>query len=108
MLQTEAPLKSLPGDTALREHCHRVSGLSKLVVHHVRLRAEEKELLHSACMLHHADEGILSGRATVHLLHDLFYDAPYIVGEGAQIPETIRGVLSAWRTPGSGSETERK
>jgi len=50
----------------------------------------------------------MSGRATVHLLHDLFREAPHIVGEVEQVPETIRGVLSAWRSPGSGGESERK
>ena len=108
MSQTEAPLKSLPRDTALREHCRRVAGLSQLVAHHLRLRAEENELLHAASMLHHSDEGLLSGRATVHLLHDLFYDAPHIVGEVEPIPETTRALLSAWRRPGSGSEAEQK
>src|SRR5580704_11705225 len=108
MLQTEAPLKSLPRDTALREHCRRVAGHSKLVTHHLKLRAEEKELLYAACMLHHSDEGLMSGRATVHLLHDLFHKAPHIVGEAEQVPETIRSVLLAWRSPGSGGEAERK
>lgn len=108
MLQTEAPLKSLPRDTALKEHCRRVAGLCKLVAHHLRLRGEETERLYPACMLHHSDEGLLSGRATVHLLHDLFYDAPRIVGEVEPIPETTRALLSAWRRPGSGSEAEQK
>jgi len=72
------------------------------------LRPEDKQHLYTACLFHHSDEGLLSARATVHLLRDLFYDAPRLVGESRQIPETIRGILAAWRRPGSGSETERK
>jgi len=72
------------------------------------LRSEENELLYTACLLHHSDECLLSGRATVHLLHDLFHDAPHIVGEVEQLPEAIRNVLKAWRRLGSGSEAERK
>jgi putative nucleotidyltransferase with HDIG domain len=59
-------------------------------------------------MLHHGDEGILSARATVHLLHDLFHRAPQILGESQPVPEYSRGILAAWRTPGSGNEVEHK
>jgi putative nucleotidyltransferase with HDIG domain len=108
MLQIEEPLKSLPRDTALREHCRRVAGLSKLVAHHLRLAPEERQHLQRACLLHHSDEGLLSARATVHLLRDLFYDAPKLAGESEQMPQEIRGILSAWRSPGAGGQTERK
>ena len=59
-------------------------------------------------MLHHSDEGLLSARATVHLLHDLFHSTPQIAGESDPIPEGSRGILSAWRTPGSGNGAEHK
>lgn len=59
-------------------------------------------------MLHHGDEGVLSARATVHLLHDLFHRAPQILGESDPVPESTRGILLAWRTPGRGNEVEHK
>ena len=108
MLLTEAPLKSQPRDIALREHCRRVAGLAKLVSHHLKLSAADRDHLHSACMLHHSDDGLLSARATVHLLHDLFHRAPQIAGESEPIPDATRGVLSAWRKPGSGNPPEHK
>lgn len=108
MLQTDIAVKSLPRDMALREHCRRVAGLAKMVSHHLRIRPAEKEQLFTACMLHHSGEGLMSGRATVHLLHDLFHGAPHIVGEAEQLPETVRGILTAWRRLGSGSEVERR
>jgi len=108
MLQIESTRKSPPRDMALREHCRRVSGLAKLMAHHLRLSPPDREHLSSACMLHHSDEGAFSARATVHLLHDLFHGAPQLTGESDPIPDKVRGVLNAWRRAGSGDEQERK
>lgn len=101
-------LQTFPkGDTALREHCRRVAGLSNLVSHHLFLPTEQKLLLNTVCMLHHSEEG-LPRRAATRLLRDLFHDALPPGGDDVRIPECARGVLSAWSRPGSGDPLERK
>lgn len=76
-----------PAAVGVRTHCRRTAAVAKLIAHHLFLASEEKDLLGAACLLHHRNT------------------SPSAMAE-ASLPESVRGVLSAYNLPGRGTKLE--
>jgi putative nucleotidyltransferase with HDIG domain len=82
MVLTSVRDESSPEHIDIEGHCHRVGAIANLIAHHLFLSTEEKDLLNSACLLHH--------------------DA------GSHAPADVRTVLVAFGKPGLGNPLHRK
>jgi putative nucleotidyltransferase with HDIG domain len=85
MVPTSLPSRSRTTDSALEDHCRRVSGIANLIAHHLFLITEEKETLHTACLLHHRDDR-----------------------DACRATANVRSVLAAFGKPSSGIPAQRK
>jgi putative nucleotidyltransferase with HDIG domain len=89
-------------------HCRRTAAVADLIAHQLFLPSEEKDLLRAACLSHHRGTGVLARKSVERLLADIFEDSvPAVVLEGGT-PDQVRGVLSAYDTPGRGTALESR
>jgi putative nucleotidyltransferase with HDIG domain len=85
----------VPASKALDDdHCRRVGGIANLVAHHLFLSTEQKQVLHSACLLHHHKVGTIEGQpenASKEVLAVL--DSFARVGQGEQMERKLAAIL---------------
>lgn len=97
-----------PAATGEWAHCRRTAAVADLIAHQLFLRSEEKDLLRTACLLHHQCTGLFAPKNLARLLADIFEEGvPAAVMED-RVPESVRGVLNAYHAPGTGTALESK
>jgi putative nucleotidyltransferase with HDIG domain len=72
------------------------------------LPSEEKALLRDACLQHHQGTGLLAPKSMERLLADLGVKAAPGSVDADPIPITVRGILNAYKVPGSGDPIDLK
>lgn len=97
-----------PAATGEWAHCRRTAAVADLIAHHLFLQSEEKDLLRTACLLHHHSTGLFAPKSLQRLLADIFEEGvPAAVMED-RVPESVRGVLNAYDAPGTGTALEAR